>query len=218
MYGFGVIVLLFSAFVSVQSFINNKQAKEQIATLGENISKDEQGVSEGTGDEPSEDEISESAIYAFQVTNPQDPRYIRIPELGILARVKNLGTTPEGAVDAPKNIYDAGWYNGSARPGNSVGSSLILAHVSGWTSAGLFKNINKLVDGSEFEVEKGNGEIIKYSVTKKEQIPVDQVNMSKVLSTETAGQHDIKLMTCSGKYNKSTKTFDDRYIVYAKQI
>ena len=42
LYGFGVLVLVFSALVSVQSFINNKQAKEQIATLGENSSKDDQ--------------------------------------------------------------------------------------------------------------------------------------------------------------------------------
>ena len=211
-------MLVFSAFVSVQSFINNKQAKELVATLGENSTNDEQGVSEGTGDEPSEDVISESAIFAFKPPNPEDPRYIRIPEIGVLARVKNMGVTAGGAVDAPKNIFDAGWYNGSARPGNSVGSSLILAHVSGWTGPGIFKNLSKLVEGSKFEIEKGNGEKIQYSVTRKEQLPVDQVNMSSILSTETAGQHDIKLMTCSGKYNKDTKTFEDRYIVYAKQI
>lgn len=218
LYGFGVIVLVFSAFVSVQSFINNMQAKEQVATLGANSTKDEQGVSEGTGDEPSEDEISQSAIYAYKPSNPEDPRYIRIPEIGVIARVKNLGTTPEGAVDAPKNINDAGWYNGSVRPGSARGSSLIVAHVSGWTAPGVFKNINKLAVGSVFEVEKGNGEKIKYSVKKKQQIPLDQVNMSEILGAEVAGQHDIKLMTCSGKYNKDTKTYEDRYVVYAKPV
>ena len=218
MYGFGVLVLVFSAVVSVQSFINNKQAKEQIATLGENVTKDEDGVSEGTGDEPSEAEISQVAISAFKVPNPQDPRFIRIPSIGVLARVKNLGTTSAGAVDAPKNIFDAGWYNGSTKPGSSRGSSLILGHVSGWTGPGIFKNITKLVAGSIVEIEKGNGEKIKYSVTKTEKLPVSQVDMSKILGTEVAGQHDIKLMTCSGKYNKDTKTFEDRFIVYASQV
>lgn len=218
MYGFGVMVLLFSAFVSIQSFMTNKQAKDQIATLGQNATKDDQGVTEGTGDEPSEEEISEAALSAYQVKNPNDPRYIRIPELGVLARVKNLGIDKNGAVDAPWNIYDAGWYNGSARPGNSFGSSLVLGHVSGWTGPGVFKNINRLVPGSQFEIEKGNGEKITYSVTKTEQIPLDQVNMAKILGTEVAGQHDMKLMTCSGKYNKETKTYEDRFVVYAEVV
>jgi len=218
LYGFAALILVFSAFVSVQSFITNQQAKKQIAALGENSSRDEQGVAEGTGSDPSEEKISESAIYAFQPPDPRDPRFIRIPELGVLARVKNLGITPDGAVDAPKNINDAGWYNGSARPGSSVGSSLLLGHVSGWTAPGIFKQINRLVPGSQFEVEKGNGEIIKYRVTKSEKIPLDQVDMAKILGTEVAGEHDIKLMTCSGRYNSQRETYEDRFVVYATQI
>jgi hypothetical protein len=218
LYGFASAILVFSAFVSVQSFITNNQAKEQIATLGENVSRDEFGVSEGTGSEPSEEEVSQSAIANYRVADPRDPKYLRIPELGILARVKNLGVTSDGAVDAPKNIYDTGWYNGSARPGSSVGSSLIMGHVSGWTGPGIFKKIDRMVEGSQFEVEKGNGEIVRYRVTRTEKLPLDQVDMSKILSTEVAGKHDIKLMTCSGRYNSQTKTFEERFVVYAMQI
>jgi sortase (surface protein transpeptidase) len=217
-YAFASLVVVFSGFVSVQSFITNNQAKEQIATLGEAVSRDEQGVSEGTGNEPSEEPISQSVVANYQVPNPEDPRFLRIPSLGVFSRIKNLGVTPEGAVDAPRNIYDTGWYNGSARPGSRVGSSLILGHVSGWTGPGVFKKINELPAGGEFEIEKGTGEVIKYSVVRSEQIPLDQIDMSKVLSTEEAGKHDLKLMTCSGRYNSSTETFEDRFIVYAKQI
>ncbi len=218
MYGFGVLVLVFSLFVSIQSFINNKNAKDQIATLGANSSKDEQGVSQGTGNEPSEEEVSYQSILAYQVSNPEDPRYLRIPELKVFARIKNLGIDNKGAVDSPHNIYDAGWYNGSARPGSRVGSSLILGHVSGWTAPGVFKNLKKLTAGVQFEIEKGSGEKIKYEVTRIENIPVDQVDMSKVLSTEIAGEHDVKLMTCGGKYDKNTKSFTERTILYAREI
>jgi hypothetical protein len=152
------------------------------------------------------------------VKNPQDPRYIRIPEINVFARIKNLGIDSSGAVDAPHNIYDAGWYNGSARPGSKVGSSLILGHVSGWTAPGVFKKASNLKPGMQFEIEKGSGEKIKYEVNRTETIPVEQVDMSKVLSTETSGEHDLKLMTCGGKYDKNTKTFKDRVIVYAKIV
>lgn len=218
MYALAVTVVVFSGFVSVQSFITNNQAQEQIATLGDSVSRDEQGVSEGTGNDPSEEPIDEAVVRNFIPANPEDPRFLRIPELGVFSRIKNLGVTPEGAVDAPRNIFDTGWYNGSARPGSKAGSSLILGHVSGWTGPGVFKKINELPVGGEFEIEKGTGEIIKYSVVRSEQLPVDQINMSRVLSTEVAGEHDLKLMTCSGKYNSSTETFEDRFIVYAKRI
>jgi LPXTG-site transpeptidase (sortase) family protein len=218
MYGVGSAVLLFSMFVSIQSFVTNNKAKEQIATLGASTSKDEQGVSEGTGDEPSEEPISESAVLAFRPPNPEDPRYLRIPDINVFSRIKAVGTTGAGAVDTPKNIFDTGWYSGGARPGNAVGSSLILGHVSGWTGPGVFKNINKLSTGSKFEIEKGTGEKVYYEVTRTEQIPATQVDMSKILATEVAGQHDIKLMTCSGRYNAQTKSFDDRYVVYGKQV
>lgn len=218
MYGFGSLVFIFSMFVSIQSFITNNEAKEQIATLGENTVKDEQGVAEGTSDEPSEEPISESAVLAFKPPNPEDPRYLRIPDINVFSRIKSLGVTPGGAVDTPKNIYDTGWYNDGARPGNPVGSSLILGHVSGWTGPGVFKNINKLAVGARFEIEKGTGEKVYYEVTRTEQIPAKEVDMSKILATEVAGQHDIKLMTCSGRYNKETKSFDDRFVVYGKQI
>lgn len=216
LYGLGMLVIVFSAIVSVQTFMTNKYAKQQVATLG--VNSDPQGVSEGTGSDPSEEPIPESVVSGYTVQNPEDPRYLRIPELKIFSRIKNLGVTSEGAVDAPKNIYDSGWYNGSARPGNSVGSSLILGHVSGWTGPGVFKNINKLKEGSRFEIEKGSGEKIYYEVTKAEQIPLAQVDMSKILATEVAGEHDLKLMTCSGKYNRETKEFEDRFVVYARQI
>lgn len=218
MYGIGMAVFLFSMFVSVQSFMTNNEAKEQIATLGDSTTKDEQGVAEGTSDEPSEEQISQSAIVAYKPPNPEDPRYLRIPDINVFSRIKSLGVTPSGAVDTPKNIYDTGWYNDGARPGNPVGSSLILGHVSGWTGPGVFKNMNKLAVGARFEIEKGTGEIIRYEVTKTEEVPVDQVDMSKILATEVAGEHDIKLMTCSGRYNKDTKTFEDRFVVYGKQI
>lgn len=216
LYVLGVFVFVFSAFTSVQTLFTNKQAQDQIATLG--VRTDEQGVSEGTGNEPSESEVSNAAIAAYQVRNPEDPRYLRVPALGIFARIKNLGIDSSGAVDAPWNINDAGWYNGSARPGNAIGSSLILGHVSGWTASGVFKNLKNLKTGTQFEIEKGSGEKVRYEVTRSENIPLDQVNMANILSSEEPNTHDLKLMTCSGKYNRVTETFEDRFIVYAKHI
>ena len=215
-YGLGVLVFLFAGFASVQTIITNRNAKQQLGFLGDmNWNTDSEGVAEGTGTDPAETEVTAQAIANYKV-DPELPRYISIPELGVRARIKHTGVDKSGAVDAPKNVNDVSWYNESAKPGNAIGSSLLLGHVSGWTSAGVSKKIDQLKPGQRFEIEKGSGEKLTYEVTKGERIPLAQVDMSKILGTEVAGEHDMKLMTCSGKYNKDTKQFEERYVVYAK--
>ncbi|MDO8265423.1 MAG: class F sortase [Candidatus Saccharibacteria bacterium] len=216
-YGFGMIVFLFAGFVSIQTMLTNNEAKEQIGVLGDKtFVTDSEGVVESTdGSEPAEEEVSAQAIANYRV-DPELPRYLRIPEIGVNSRIKHTGVNSKGAVDAPKNINDVSWFNESAKPGNEIGSSLLLGHVSGWSAPGVFKKIDKLQPGTRIEIEKGSGQKLVYEVTKGEKIPLDQVDMSKILSTETVGQHDLKLMTCSGRYNKETKQYEDRYLIYAK--
>lgn len=215
-YGIGIAIFIFATGASIQTFVVNKDAKEQLQVLGEQTQKpDEYGVPEGSGSEPAEAEVSASAINAYKV-NPELPRYLRIPDLGVFARIKHTGVDKNGAIDAPGNVNDVSWYNESARPGNEIGSSLLLGHVSGWTAPGVFKKINQLKAGMRFEVEKGSGEKLTYEVVRGESIPLEQLDMAKVLATEVAGEHDLKLMTCSGRYNKEKDHYEERYIVYAK--
>ena len=214
-YGFGALVFLFAGGVSMQTLLVNKSATEQIEVLGDKTGAiDEQGVVEGTGSDPAESAVTAQSIASYK-TDPELPKVIRIPSLGVYARIKHTGTD-NGAVGSPKNVNDVSWYNESAHPGNAIGSSLLLGHVSGWTTAGVFKKIDQLKPGDRFEIEKGSGEKLAYEVTRGERIPLDQVDMSKILGTEVAGEHDMKLMTCAGKYNKDTKQFEERYVVYAK--
>ncbi len=218
-YGFAVLVLIISLAASTQSLLVNKQAEDQIASLGASVTRnDNQGVSQGTGNEPSEEAVPESAVLSYSISNPDHPKFLRIPELDVFARIKPLGIDQKGAVDSPWNIYDVGWYEDSARPGNPNGSSLLLGHVSGWSAPGVFKELNRLEPGSQFTVEKGNGQVITYEVNDTEQIGIDTLNMANVLSAEVPGEHDLKLMTCSGRYNSVTETYDDRYIVYANRV
>jgi LPXTG-site transpeptidase (sortase) family protein len=217
-YTFGLTVFIFALGVSVHTLLTNNNAREQIEVLGEQTQmQDEQGVVEGTGSDPAEAEVSAMAIANYTV-NPELPRYLRIPDIGVFARIKHTGIDSDGAVDSPANIHDVSWFKKGAKPGSSTGSSLLLGHVSGWSTPGVFKNIHKLKVGSRFEVEKGSGEKIKYEVTKSEKILLADIDMAKILGTEFAGVHDLKLMTCSGKYNKETKSYEERFVVYAKVL
>ena len=212
-------VFLFALTVSVQTFLANRETKQQIEEVlgagAPDSTIDEQGVVQGTGDKPSEQKISAAALSNYRISNPEEPRYLRIPSLDIYSRIKPLGVK-DGTIDAPWNINDVGWYDGSTRPGNSRGSSLLLGHISGWSDPGVFKHLASLKPGEQFEVEKGSGEKIRYEVVNSRSIPIEQIEMSEILSTEVSGVHDLKLMTCSGKYNKDTEKYAERMVVYAK--
>lgn len=219
LYTFGVTVMLASLAVSIHTFMINQQAKDQVQALGESTySTDKNGVQEGTGSDPAESPVSEDALLSYFPYKPQDPRYIRIPSIGVISRVKTLGVDESKKVDAPHNIHDAGWYNGSVRPGSGPGTSLLLGHVSGWTSPGVFKKIDSLQVDDKIIVENGEGRTFTYHVYKTEVKHVDEIDMNKVLATEKAGEHVIKLMTCAGNFDSNSEQYDSRTIVYAKQI
>ncbi len=217
LYGFATVAFLFAVYVSIQTYRTNIAVHQQVGAAENQTLGASESAPQESGDNPSERIVSDGDLLSYQVS-PEMPRYLRIPSIDVLARVKHTGRTADGAVDAPNNINDVSWYNEGALPGSDSGASLILGHVQGWTAPGVFKNINKLSVGSIFYVEKGSGETLKYTVTRTEEVPLEELEMGKILSEEVKGEHDLKLMTYSGRYNSTTETYESRFIVYAKII
>lgn len=108
----GVIVFLASGSVALQSYRLNAQAKKQVEVLAEYVNLDEDALN-GSGNEPSEVPVVQKVVSSYKPKHPEYPRYLRIPEIGVISRVKDLGLTSSGAVDAPWNVRDTGWYSGA---------------------------------------------------------------------------------------------------------
>jgi sortase A len=153
-----------------------------------------------------------NAVSNYQVS-PDMPRYLKIDKLSLFARIKRVGVDAQNAIEAPKNVYDAGWYDGSAKPGEP-GAVFIDGHVSGPTRGGIFVNLKKLKNGDSVKVEMGNGTKYTYRVVATERVPKDQVDMAKALRPYEQGKQGLNIMTCAGTYDKNSETYDFRYIVY----
>jgi LPXTG-site transpeptidase (sortase) family protein len=144
------------------------------------------------------------------------PRIISVPSLSIKARVISLGLTGTGAIDTPKYPADAGWYNGSAKPGQA-GAVFIDGHVSGETSkGGVFLNLKKVKDGETISIEKGDGNTVTYKVVARDQQPYQEVDMEKALQPYQ-GKNSLTIITCAGKYDEGLQTFTERLVLYAVQ-
>ncbi len=209
----GMAITLFVAGGTV-SFIGlrtNKDVQAQVKSVSktQNTKDKEGGMTEGVPDEdgnpPSVEYYRAPATY---------PRVIRIPKTNTEARVLALSIAKTGALKAPGNIFDAGWYKDSAKPGEA-GAMVVDGHVSGPTKPGVFKNLGKLVKGDKIEIERGDGQTFTYTVQATKVFDADKLEMSGVMVPYVPGKPGLNIITCSGKYDKETSKYEQRTVVYA---
>lgn len=205
-------VLSLSVFVSLDALLTTNRAKEYFS---------QETTPPTSNDQPATPAVDESKpptnwISGYKVAADL-PKVIRIPGAKVEARVVGVGTTSEGAMVAPKNIYDAGWYESSSKPGQG-GAVLVDGHATGPTATGVFGGINKLKQGDKITIERGDGKTLTYSVNKVAKMPVGQVNMSELMLPYQAGTNGLNLITCAGEYDAKSNTYPDRVLVFATQV
>lgn len=215
----GMAALLFVAgvAVSVEGWLANQTVKTQATVLSAQVDKKEGEAPEAqpTG----RDALSESkpaSVSGYKVA-PGLPRAIKIPVLGVNARVLHLGVKKDNSLAAPSSIYDAGWYTSSARPTDAGGAILIDGHVHGPTKPGVFFNLKKLKGGEEIVLERGDGQALTFVVRHVETVAVEQVDMLKLLNSVEPGRLGLNLITCGGEYDAKNTEYKSRTMVFAAQ-
>lgn len=145
------------------------------------------------------------------------PRVLSIESIGVRARVLPMGINPDNSLQAPINIYDSGWYNASAKPGQP-GASVIDAHASGPTRQGLFAYLDTMKNGDRVKVERGDGQVFEYEVVAVEKVGLAAIDMEKVVQPYEGVSEGLNLITCTGQWLKDQRTYDQRAIVYTKRV
>ncbi|MFI5212739.1 MAG: class F sortase [Candidatus Saccharimonadales bacterium] len=144
------------------------------------------------------------------------PRELIIKRLGIDTNILSMGTLSDGTLAAPATAWDVGWYNQSSLPGTGEGALLIDGHVNdALGTPGIFYRLHDLQTGDTIQIERGDKQLLTYSIVKVDQVPVDQVDMTSMMRSVTPGTQGLNLITCGGTYNQARKTYDDRILVYA---
>jgi LPXTG-site transpeptidase (sortase) family protein len=214
------LFIVLGGYLGVAGFKSNQRIETQAQALG--INAQNQGSSSELGEGASqaatqgaydETPVTFSAQEAYTVA-PDMPRLLKIPVLGVSARVKRVTVDSNNVMGAPSNIYDVGWYDGGAKPGEP-GAMFIDGHVSGPNDHGSFYDIKKLKAGDELYVESGDFRNFVYVVTATEWFDANNVDMAKVLRAYDSTKPGLNLMTCGGRFNNSTQQYEQRVVVYA---
>lgn len=144
------------------------------------------------------------------------PKMLTIAKLGIHATIESIGVTSSGAMDVPSSIWNAGWYIGSAQPGQP-GAVFIDGHATS-TRGAIFGNLDTLVTGDQIEIERNDGKIIKYSVAKTTVVNREDVDMSEALKPYDDQKNGLTIMSCVGQWIAAENTMENRVLVYAVQL
>lgn len=206
----GLAILLFAVglFVVFSSLRADHSVKAQVKELSKQT---DDGSSDGV---PSEEDPPIN-LSSYSVA-PDIPKLLTIEKIGVNARVRRLGVNANNVLKAPANIFDVGWYDGSAKPGEN-GTVVLDGHVSGPTKHGVFYSIGTLKAGDKVQLERGDGKKFNYIVTGTQVYDNDKVDMAKVMTSSEPGKAALNLITCTGRYNVRTNSFEQRLVVFTVQ-
>lgn len=193
-----VVLLISSAII-----IYNKTAGKRIPKVSDKV----------VGNKDEIDPVKAGYVWSG---GPEDPKKIIISKIGVDNFIQQVGTNEKNEVAAPTNIYLAGWYNKSVRPGQK-GLSIIDGHLDGYTKPGIFNKLVSLSAGDEYEVELGSGDKKRFRVLKVESVDTSKA-VGVLFSQNLRVKRQLNLITCGGDYDKKSQLYNKRVIVSAEQI
>ncbi len=144
------------------------------------------------------------------------PKTLKIPSLGINTNVQQVGLKANGAMANPVGFKEVGWYKLGTVPGE-IGSAVMAGHVDNAISLpGVFKNLGKMKIGDSVYVTRSDGKELQFKVISVEEYPYKAAPSKKIFATSDGAY--LNLITCSGKWLSSEKSYDKRLVVYTKLV
>ena len=168
-------------------------------------------VSVESTDAPSEQPVPDT--YSVPADKPLS---IQLPTIKVEGYIEQVGVDKDNRMVVPSNVHMGGWYTKGALPGED-GLSIIDGHVHGIYAKGIFYNLGKLKADDAFTVTFGDKSIRKFKVTKVQTVSAKEADKTLFVRDKTISKQ-LNLITCTGKYNKDSKTYDSRVIIVAEAV
>lgn len=212
----GSLVLLIGLFTGVSSLIAKPSSPSQAKVLSQ--TSDRSAENKNTDKSPAETRPTIGDVTNYKVAADQ-PKIIQIAKLNVYSRVMTMNVNAKNELQTPSNIFDAGWYNGSAKPGDlpGNGATLINGYVTGPTLPGVFANAKKLVAGDVIQIIRGDNKIYTYTVVKTQNFNASSLDIGTALTSAQAGKAALNLITTSGKADTPKDNNKERTVVFAVQ-
>ena len=140
---------------------------------------------------------------------------VRVRARGIDAAVAPVAVDGSAALAAPDDPAVAGWFAGGPVPGD-VGPAVLTAHVDWAGAPAAFAALDGLRPGDQVTVERADGSVVRFEVTRVVRAPKDAFPTAEVYGPTPDAQ--LRLITCGGRFDRATGGYADNVLVFATAI
>lgn len=143
------------------------------------------------------------------------PMTLSIPAIGLTGSLTGLGLNPDGTIQLPSNVQQAGWYKLGPSPGQ-VGSAVIVGHVDSYRGPAVFFKLRDLVAGDQVDVVLADGTATHFVVTAVVTYPKLQFPAQLVYGPH--GTAELQLVTCGGVFDAKTGSYLSNVVAYTSLV
>ena len=158
--------------------------------------------------DPSEAKVSPND---FANIPADQPKQIIIPTIKVTGYIQKVGVDKSNQIAVPDNIYLAGWYTNSVKPGEP-GLSIIDGHVLGRYNDAIFKSLGNLKPGDAFSIIYGDNSEKNFTVKEVKTLPVNDT-ATYLMQKDPNIAKQLNLITCGGNFDKKSQQYDKRVVV-----
>lgn len=155
--------------------------------------------------------INNESAESIQSTEPSTR--LKISTINVDTSIRPVGLASDGAMVSPKSPNDVVWYKLGPRPGE-IGSAVIAGHYGHWKNGqgSAFDDLDKLKKGDALSVEDGKGAVTTFVV--REIRSYDPSADASDVFISNDGKAHLNLITCEGVWNKISKSYSKRLVVF----
>jgi hypothetical protein len=139
------------------------------------------------------------------------PVSLRIPAIGVDARLTQLGLNLDRTVQVPGDFGVPGWYRLGPSPGQR-GSAVILGHIDSYRGPAVFYRLRDLHRGDRVDVRLADGVALRFAVDEVVMYP--KTAFPDRLVYGPVRYSALNLVTCGGVFDHATRSYLSNVVVY----
>ena len=156
--------------------------------------------------------VQPATLPAEAAANPT-PTFLTVDGTAIDMPVIPGGVSPEGAMEIPDAFDQAAWYKFGPAPGAEQGAAVIAGHIDTTSDRAPFSALKSLQPGTAIRVGREGAPALTYRVVGVELMAKDNFDGDSLF--RRSGAHELKVVTCGGRWLDERMDYSDNVIVTA---
>jgi len=143
------------------------------------------------------------------------PVEVAVPAIAVRSSLVGLRLNNDGSLQVPTDYAQAGWYAQGPAPGDVGQPAVIVGHVDSTNGPAVFFKLRELRTGDPILVRRADGTSARFVVYRAAQYPKEGFPAQQVYAPNPDAE--LRLITCTGDFDRATGHYLGNYVVYAKQ-